>query len=269
MRSANLSVFALWDALVWWSRPWLPFGLDGSSNIPQFILDVQHPWVEANREQLEMTPNIAAHLCQVDPAFNINNDIPHDLFQRLEIDNHRVGIRRYGWRNALDRLRELRDCPGALEGVETLDVDIFIHKGREPLNPPSALLDLLVDILASMPNLRAIRWDMSCEQTPLFREVFTTRNVKLPSVQNLTAGPYSEYLVPLCPNLEALAYSPNAYYCDWNVRHGRPCPRELLIKASARNKHLTSFTMSVRPDVWSRSDLEGSSVMYSFIQGTS
>ncbi|GAB1319319.1 hypothetical protein MFIFM68171_09529 [Madurella fahalii] len=251
MQPFSVFLFTLWDSLVSWSQPWLPFGLGRRSNIPQFILDARHPWIEANRQELERTPDVAAYLCQVDPAFYIDNAIPPNLFQRLEINNNRAGIDRYGWGNALERLREIQSCPPALEGVETLDVDIFVHEGQEPENPSLDFVNLLADVLTSMPNLRAIVWDMPCKQTPLFGEAFTSRDLKLRSVRNLTAGPFSEYLVPLCPNLETVTYSPKAWHCDWHVRRERPCPRELLIKATTGNKDLTSFSMSVGSGIWS------------------
>ena len=178
-------------------------------------------------------PNASIYLCQVDSVLSIDDPILDDLFRRLEIDNNRVGISRYGWRNALDRLLEMQNCPAALERAETLHVDIFIHRNREPLNPPSELLGLFALVLDSMPNLGTIIWDMPCEQTPLFGEALAARNSKLPSIRSLSVGPFSEYLVPLCPNVDTLTYSPKEWHCDWKVKSGRPPPRELLVKAGS------------------------------------
>jgi len=157
MRFVAIVAFTLWDSFEPWSRPWLPLlGLGHTPNIPQFILDARHPWIERNRGQLWRMPNASIYLCQVDSVLSIDDPILDDLFRRLEIDNNRVGISRYGWRNALDRLLEMQNCPAALERAETLHVDIFIHRNREPLNPPSELLGLFALVLDSMPNLRTI-----------------------------------------------------------------------------------------------------------------
>jgi len=266
MRAITVFFFATWDSLVSLSRSWLPYRLGGDSIIPQFILDARHPWVEANRDQLESTPNVAAYLCGVDPPLlslgDTNLTIPPDLFHRLEINNNRAGIHRYGWRNAHDRLVEMRSCTAALQGVEKLDVDIYVHEGREPDSPSRETIELFAEVLESMTNLSSVIWDMPCKQTPRFGEVFTAARgggmgMKLATVRELTVGPFSEYLVPLCPNLMTIAYSRKSWHCDWTVERERGDSRELLVRAAAGNKHVASFRMAAHWGGWTPGAVEG------------
>jgi len=257
MHALVIFLFSLWDSLISWSRPRLPFGFSKQSNIPQFILDARHPWIEANRPALESRPDVAHYLCQVDAAFNIDNEIPHDLFHRLEINNNRAGTNRLEWSDALRRLREIQTCGAALEGVKKLELDIYVYDGREPHDPSSELLGAFLDVLASMVNVKTIVWDMPCEQTQVFGEAFITRELRLPSVETLILGPFSEYMVALCPNLNSLAYSLEAWHCDWQWRRGKPCPKKLLIKAAAGNTEISSFSLSMGQDYWLPSLLEG------------
>lgn len=46
--------------------------------------------------------------------------VPADLFHRLEINNARAGVSRYGWKNARDRLNEMKVCPRAPAEVREL-----------------------------------------------------------------------------------------------------------------------------------------------------
>ncbi|KAE9374917.1 hypothetical protein N431DRAFT_405980 [Stipitochalara longipes BDJ] len=231
MALPGLSSVQTWLASL--QQPWMDIFVSPrqQSTIPQFILDARHPWIIANQRKLERLPNSDVFLCS-DPdtesdelkekeikPFREQFEIPPDLFDSLEIDNNRAGIYRPGWVNALERLGEMKQCQRALDQVKTLEVDIFIYSGEysdflessddylrnlELPQPPEQLLALFGDVLESMTNLETLNWGIRQGETHFFEEAFKLRNLTLSSVKNLAPGPFSEYLVGMCPNLEIL-----------------------------------------------------------------
>jgi hypothetical protein len=191
------------------------------STIPQFILDARHPWILANQRKLEALPNATAFLCsgpdsesnEESETYGEELETPPNLFDNLEINNNRAGISRPGWPNALERLGGMKHCKRALNQVKTLEVDIYVHRGKysgqnlkilEPSLPPEQLLTLFGDVLESMTNLETLKWGIGTEDTHFFEEAFNSRNLTLPSIKRLEPGPSSHYLVRMCPNLERL-----------------------------------------------------------------
>ncbi|EPE34441.1 hypothetical protein GLAREA_10135 [Glarea lozoyensis ATCC 20868] len=173
------------------------------STVPQFLLDARHPWVLAHRRQLERLPNAEAFLCTELLDGTSGLEIPPDLFDRLEVDNNRVGMSRPGWPNAQERLTEMSKCPRALEQVKELEINIYVYEGAyselgnrllEPSYPPSQLTGLLGDVLESMKNLEKLNYHIPKEYTRLFGGAFQARKLVLPSVKHLAPGPWSHYL---------------------------------------------------------------------------
>jgi hypothetical protein len=163
------------------------------STVPQFILDARHPWILDNQRKLERLPNVAAFLCSGPDSESIEStgietetrreelEIPSDLFDKLEINNSRAGISRPGWQNALERLSETKQCQRALNQVKTLEVNIYVHRGKfsnqylkilEPSQPPEHLLTSFGDVLKSMTNLETLKWGIPKEETYFFEESF-------------------------------------------------------------------------------------------------
>lgn len=182
------------------------------SKIPIFIKDIDHPWINENLQWLENRDDPFKELC--DPTSEIYRGIdgrvcPSDLFNRLVIDNNSWGMQRMPWRNARERLREMRDCPMALDSVKHLHVDIYVSSGEYGLrydspNPGDEIPELFADVLTLMHNLERIDWGISAVSANYFESVFSKRNLLLPSVNHLVPSQSSFYLIPMCPNLRAL-----------------------------------------------------------------
>ncbi|KAK0115824.1 hypothetical protein ONS95_012875 [Cadophora gregata] len=191
------------------------------STIPQFILDTNHPWILTNQRKLESLPNAKDFLC-LNPTQTPKNEpsapkteleVPPDLFDNLTIDNNRYGISRPGWPNAIERLTEIKNCPRALASAKSLYIDIYVHSGPysdlwlralEPSQPPPEVAILFGDVLEALPSLNHLYWGIHNEYAHFFEESFKSRTLTLPSVKSLRTGPFSQYLVGMCPTLERL-----------------------------------------------------------------
>jgi hypothetical protein len=104
---ATIAFPGLSSAQIWlasFQQPLLNFMANPTrrSDVPQFIIDARHPWILANQRKLERLPNAEAFLC-LGPDSEANAEtetweeelqIPLDLFDKLEINNNRVGISR-------------------------------------------------------------------------------------------------------------------------------------------------------------------------------
>lgn len=243
------------------------------SKIPQFILDARHPWILANRRQLERLPNAESFLC-----FKVGSELPEedthsyeelktplDIYHTLEINNNRAGVSRPGWPNALERLHEMKRCPRALEEVKTLSVDIFVHEGKftdkimralEPSGPPKPLFSIFGDVLESMTNLERLNWYIPKEHTDVFGEAFRSRNLVLPSIKHLEPGPSSQYLVNMCPNLETLVNGGDFMWYHGSMPDGRDWGL-MLIQAAQSTPYLKRFAMKGGHGGWTPSLISG------------
>jgi hypothetical protein len=173
-------------------------------NILQFILDSRHPWLDANKEWLYRYPDVRREVCSKDcrlwtlPAAG-GLSLPGDLFESLKIDSD-------NWSDVDDGLREVNLCAAALEDVRYMHMHIYQSGYRASICavndiPPPELPDLL-DVLSKMPNLTKLDWKMSDVATRAIEPAFARRNLTFPNLKYLKPDPWSEYLVPRCPNLE-------------------------------------------------------------------
>lgn len=231
--------------------------LSRQSRVPQFILDARHPWILENQSKLERLPDAESYLCsqtQVSATDITENglDVPHDLFEYLEIDNNRVGIHRPGWPNALLRLQEIHRCPAALSQVKTFNTVIYVYRGQysdldkrvlEPHQPPREVLDLFVDVLGNMTHLETLKWKIPASDASYFEEHFAERGLVLPSVRKLEPSSMAPFLVRTCPNITTLE------------TFSREEP-EALLQAAMFTPNLTRFAMGVNYG-WTPSLIQG------------
>jgi hypothetical protein len=241
------------------------------STVPQFLLDSGHPWILAHQPQLERLPNAEAFLCTGLVDNRAELEIPPDLFDRLEVNNNRYGISRPGWPNALERFTEISKCPRALEQVQELEIYIYVHESPyselanrllEPSLPSSQLISLLGDALESMNSLKYLKYHISKEHTHLFGKEFRGRKLTLPSVKHLEPGPWSHYLVRMCPNLKTITSGSEWYngHLPDNPGHRFQWGFE-LIQSTASTPKLKRFSMEGRHDDWSPELVSGMSAV--------
>ncbi|KAK2603973.1 hypothetical protein QQS21_003809 [Conoideocrella luteorostrata] len=222
----------------------------GPSSIPKFIHDIRHPWIEENRYSLERIDAKEA-LCNSTSILRTSlPPIPDDLFKCLNIDNNRAGSgSRLGWHNADARLREILDCPAALQTSEHLYVYIYVHNSKydnlwEPLTPPETLPNLFADLFIAMPRLANIKWlspSTAEASSSAFNMTFSQRQLSLPTVTNLTVGANMEALVLSAPNLTSLETADGYHWTSSEMEASGPWQR--LIKAAGTREHLKSFSM--------------------------
>lgn len=200
-------------------------GGTSSPDIPQFILDTEHPWLTAHAGELANLPNATAILCtpiEIPPQGEVVEDVtktqlqgldvPESLFHNLEINNDRVGNSRDGWTDLRDRLTEMKSCPRALAEVRALTVDVFIYNdeltnrpAREPTLPPAHLPALTAEVLGEMKNLRRLEWKIDGPaKNAAFADAFAKAGTRLHSIEELTAGTDAAWLIDACPSVATL-----------------------------------------------------------------
>ncbi|CAG9952885.1 unnamed protein product [Clonostachys rosea f. rosea IK726] len=94
-------------------------------------------------------------------------------------------------------------------GESIASIDTHNELG-EQTDAPTALADLFVDVLTSMPNLQTIEWKgpEGTFQGEHFEEMFTERRLSLPTVKNMHLRSNFIFLAAMAPNLESLTYDP-------------------------------------------------------------
>lgn len=201
-------------------------GQPATTTIPLFILDAEHAWVKENKRWLSRYPDIRHAICDTSSplwqkATTGAKIPPADLFHKLEINNNRVGISRLGWKNAAGRLREMNNCPAALQDVRHLHIDIFVHDSKysdytEDSMPPPEVPQLFAEVLSSMTSLERLDFGVSGRSSAAFEKAFAEANVTLPSVTHVQPGAYSEWLLPRCPNVEVVVAGGYFEHWSWN-----------------------------------------------------
>ncbi|ORY61561.1 uncharacterized protein BCR38DRAFT_36757 [Pseudomassariella vexata] len=247
-----------------------------SSIIPQFLIDSQHPWIVTNQRQLEGLPDVEAFLYSslestkgTAEHANYGIDMPPDLFEYVEIDNNRWGVDRPGWPNALERLREMKRSPLAMARVKTFKVEIWVHDSQyadwylrmlEPLQPPKELLSLFVDVLESMESLETLKWNIPVEHGHWIEETLNERNLSMPSVKRLDLGPFSHYLVGMCPNLETLEPGGRFVRNGYWPHLGDPVP--MMVESAGSAPKLKRFSVESGVGGWSPAFVSGIYILF-------
>ncbi|KAK7444171.1 hypothetical protein Landi51_08722 [Colletotrichum acutatum] len=213
----------------------------GSSNatprVPQFLLDTGHPWLTTHARELSSLQDAISFICKLSTDEAQSKDgggvavddksgelrerleVPADLFHRLEIRNTRVGVSRYGWKNARERLNEMKACPRALAEVHELTVNVWIHTGMgwqtlgdtwdtltaESTLPPKTLPALFCEVMGKMKNLSRIEWMVrGVDENAAIGKAFIEDGTRLPGVKHLVSTMNAPWLVDACPSLTSL-----------------------------------------------------------------
>ncbi|KAM7211920.1 hypothetical protein V8F06_012696 [Rhypophila decipiens] len=216
-------------------------------NFQLFISDARNPWVTKHFLRLNSQKDITTALCTLnssDPSrqaleAHVSSrgigPLPSakDLFSKLEINNNRAGVNRWsGWQNAIDRLKEMLNCPAALENLRELEVDIFAYdfergearfmltttfiKSTGETVEVAEISSLFAQLLMSAPKLERVNWQIPCEQTQFFERDFDRMGVEFKSIRQLTLGPFSDYMFRFTPGLESLE-SGRYWSCQYQI----------------------------------------------------
>ncbi|KAK1447522.1 hypothetical protein CMEL01_09361 [Colletotrichum melonis] len=233
------SLVSAWE-LTFFQVPLITPSWPGSNaipRVPQFLLGTGHPWLTNHARELYRLPDATSFICTLatDDAQSGDGDgvvvndktaklrecleMPADLFHRLEIRNIRAGVSRYGWKNARDRLNEIKACPRVLAEARELTVDVYVHTGMgwqtlgdtwdtltaESRLPPKFLPALFSDVMGNMKNLSKIEWMIrGVEENAAIGKAFTEDGTRLPGVKHLMSTINAPWLVDACPSLPSL-----------------------------------------------------------------
>ena len=232
------------------------------SQIPQFILDIRHPWIDRNKETLEKL-NAKDALCNANsPLRSALDPVPEDLFKNLRIENGRAsGPDAIVWQYVGLRLEEILECQLALESCEYLRVDIHELHSRhlsdppvEHILPPKSLPGLFVDTLKNMPKLQTLTWIQPLRNAAVAKALesgFSERRLVLPGVRRLSVHPNTHFLLTLTPNVEFIGLRGGS---RWNPLH--PEERNLWEAFRTSVKDMKSLTALTLEAEWTAKLLE-------------
>ncbi|KXH38447.1 hypothetical protein CNYM01_09583 [Colletotrichum nymphaeae SA-01] len=213
----------------------------GSSNatprVPQFLLDTGHPWLTTHARELSSLPDATSFIrtlpadklhYQHDGGVAIDDksaqlrerlEVPADLFHPLEIRNVRAGVSRYGWKNARNRLNEMKACPRALAEARELTVNVYVHAGMgwqtlgdtwdtltaESRLPPKSLPALFSEFMGKMKNLGKVEWMVrGVDENAAIGKALIEDGTRLPGVTHLVTTMNAPWLIDACPSLTSL-----------------------------------------------------------------
>ncbi|KAL2872955.1 hypothetical protein SGCOL_011902 [Colletotrichum sp. CLE4] len=140
-------------------------------------------------------------------------EVPADLFHQLEINNHRAGVSRYGWKNVRNKLEEIKACPRALAEVGDLTVelrwqtlsDTWDHAGARSTPLPKPVPALFSEVMGKMKNLSTIDWLIrGADENTAIGKFFIEDGTRLPGVKHLVTSMNAPWLVDACPSLTSL-----------------------------------------------------------------
>jgi hypothetical protein len=205
---------------------WMPSSR--RADVSLFVSDIHHSKITEYIDRLQRRTDPMVDLCITSSAFKNGSDdkntVPADLFHELRInDRHDVG--RWGWKNMMDRLNEIRLCPAALQQVTYLHMYVYEYSMQDP---PAEVIELLADVLSAMPNLEKLDWHLPDDNSQWIAGILKRRNLQLPSVTHLVGAGSEYYMIPLCPNLQRVESMRNNF--------------QLLLQEASRVPSITSFS---------------------------
>ena len=116
---------------------------------------------------------------------------------------------------------------------------------------------MLANVLSAMPQLEKLEFFVPEYHSDLFQEAFHHANLAIPSVDVLIVGPYSEFMVNVCPNITTLSTNRHQWlHSDRTLEFGRRRDHSMkLIEAAGAASRLRHFEMM---EWWDIFLLEGS-----------
>ncbi|KXH54558.1 hypothetical protein CSAL01_10042 [Colletotrichum salicis] len=200
-----------------------------TSRVPQFVLDTGHSWFTIHAHELSSLPDVTSFIYTIsaddaysqdsvtdgDESANVREgiEVPADLFHRLEINNHRAGVSRYGWMNVHNKLEEIKACPRALAEVRDLTVELTLqtlgdtwdHPAAKSTPPPKPVPASFSEVMGNMKSLSTIDWLIrGADENAAIGKAFIEDGTRLTGVKHLVTSMNAPWLVDACPSLTSL-----------------------------------------------------------------
>ena len=147
-----------------------------------------------------------------------------------------------GWCRTSRALQTLQKSTLAYHTTVSLSMKPFGGYGKGP-RPSTQIPRMLASSLLALPKVAKLVLDMPVYHTTFFQKAFKDRAVVLPDVETLVQGPYMEWIVAMCPNVEIIAPSGSEWphtNVDGNFKHRLSFD---LIEAAGRADKLRHFEL--------------------------
>ena len=108
-------------------------------------------------------------------------------------------------------------------------------------SPSIVLASLLSSRLIQMTKLEKLLVDIADYNTAAFSSDMAGMNVTLPKVRSITIGPFSEFVIELCPNIESITI--NGY--GWSYSYG-DIDSIALVESLRKTRHVKSLVIQNR-----------------------
>ncbi|EME40410.1 hypothetical protein DOTSEDRAFT_74106 [Dothistroma septosporum NZE10] len=135
-------------------------------------------------------------------------------------------------------LLHIRLSGGAKRYTKRIKIDLWLEGAIDSAKNQMAPMSELIETLPSLDHLRALGITATASSASALRSAFEDANMKLDNITELTLSPHMDWLLPRCPNLQALSIN------DWVVMsQDRSTHAANLLKAAAAMTDLLHFAL--------------------------
>lgn len=118
-----------------------------------------------------------------------------ELFRRIKINGD--------WSEASRALKVVENCPALLANVRRFELAVYV--GDVGPKPPIGLEQRLSAVLPKMQRMETLVLSLPEFHVDSFAESFSVNKVALPTVTTVIVGPFNEFVVDHCSNVEAVS----------------------------------------------------------------
>lgn len=156
---------------------------------------------------------------------------------------------RWDWLQAVRGISSMARSRSAIEHTRTFTIDIDVSGSKDP-RLSSCFTIGLASVLLSLEKLDKLTFLLPEIDTVRFRRTFESVALSLPAVRSLVVGPYTYWIIDMCPNVQSIATR------DWHWAHENHYgsylnqPHFDLIRAASQAEELQHFQVQDwwRPD---------------------
>lgn len=103
---------------------------------------------------------------------------------------------------------------------------------------------MLINVLSAMPRLEKLVFVIPDYHTEWFEQAIQHAELVMPSVDALVVGPYCEFMVAVCPNVDVISTNGSRWLHSRTRYFGREHYSMKLIKAAGTAVRLRHFEMT-------------------------